>query len=143
MNEMSNSAQSVTMVKDGIHNPADTRHFMRIARPEHVITATIKGTEIARSARALKLKEVGYDIYDPVIYFPREDVRMERLKKSGKTTHCPLKGDTEYFDAVTDHGTVENAAWSYDRTIEIAREIQGYVGFDVRHAQVVEYTVQA
>ena len=101
---MSKSAESITLVKNGIHNPADARHFMRIARPAYTITATIKGTEIARSSQALKVKEVGFDVYDPVIYFPREDVQMVRLKKNEKSTHCPLKGDTEYFDAVTELG---------------------------------------
>jgi uncharacterized protein (DUF427 family) len=139
---MSDTTQTVTMVKDAIHNPADMRHFMRIARPEYTITATLNGTELARSSRALKLKEVGYDIYDSVIYFPREDVKMNQLEKNAKSTHCPLKGDTEYFDAITDQGRVENAAWSYDRTIDIAREIENYIGFDVRYAQIVEHTVQ-
>lgn len=140
---MSKSAESITLVKNGIHNPVNARHFMRIARPAYTITATIKGTEIARSSQALKVKEVGFDVYDPVIYFPREDVQMVRLKKNEKSTHCPLKGDTEYFDAVTELGTVENAAWSYDRTIEIAGEIQDYIGFDARFAQIIEHTVDA
>lgn len=139
---MSNNDNTVTLVKDAIHNPADARHFMRLGRPEHTITATVNGTEVARSTRALKLKEVGYDIYDPVVYFPREDVKMDRLQKNEKSTHCPLKGDTEYFDAVTDQGTVDNAAWSYDRTLEIAKEIENYIGFDVRYAQIVEHTTQ-
>ncbi len=139
---MSAESKAVTMVKDAIHNPADARHFMRIGHPEHPITVTVNGTELARSSQALKLKEVGYDIYDPVIYFPREDVEMERLEKNEKSTHCPLKGDTEYFNAVTDHGTVENAAWSYDRAIEIAKEIENYIGFDVRFAQVIEHTAE-
>ena len=139
---MSTESKTVTMVKDAIHNPADIRHYMRVARPEYTITATVNGTELARSSQALKLKEVGYDVYDPVIYFPRADVKMDRLEKNEKSTHCPLKGDTEYFDAVTDDGTVENAAWSYDRAIEIAKEIENYVGFDVRYAQIVEHTTQ-
>lgn len=140
---MSKNDKSVTMVKDAIHNPADARHFMRLGRPEYTITATVNGTELARSSQALKLKEVGYDIYDPVIYFPREDVNMERLQKNEKSTHCPLKGDTEYFNALTDQGTVDNAAWSYDRAIEIAKEIENYIGFDVRYAQIVEHTAQS
>ncbi len=140
---MSKNDKTVTMVKDAIYNPADARHFMRLGRPEYTISATVNGTELARSSRALKLKEVGYDIYDPVIYFPRDDVQMDRLQKNEKSTHCPLKGDTEYFDAVTDKGTVDNAAWSYDRAIEIAKEIENYIGFDVRYTQIVEHTVQS
>ena len=100
----------------------------------------VAGAEIARSTNAIKLKEVGFDIYDPVIYFPRADVEMERLTKNKKSTHCPLKGDTEYFDATLAVGRIENAAWSYERAIDIAKEIEGYIGFDVHHAVIVEYT---
>ena len=58
------AAKDVTMVKNGIHNPADARHFMRLGEPEYLITATLKGLELAHSNQALKLKEVGFDIYE-------------------------------------------------------------------------------
>lgn len=130
----------ITLVEGAIHNPADSRHFMRISRPDYLITAVVAGTELANSMNALKLKEVGFDIYDPVIYFPRADVEMGCLTKNKKSTHCPLKGDTEYFDATTAIGRIENAAWSYDRAIDIAKIIEGYIGFDARLAVIVEYT---
>ncbi len=134
-------SEAVTLVKNAIHNPADARHFMRIAEPTHTITATLGDTELARSTRALKLKEVAYDVYDPVIYFPREDVAMDHLVRSEKTSHCPLKGDTEYFDGVTAGGRVENVAWSYDRTIDRAAAIRDYIAFDARKVQIIEHTV--
>ena len=130
----------ITLVEGAIHNPSDSRHFMRISRPDHLITAVVAGTKIARSTNAIKVKEVGFDIYDPVIYFPRTDVEMEYLTKNKKSTHCPLKGDTEYFDATVAIGRIESAAWSYDRAIDVAKEIEGYIGFDVRHTVIVEYT---
>lgn len=133
-------SEAVTMVKGAIHNPDDARHFMRLSRPEYAITASVGGSEIARSSRAVKLKEVGFDIYDAVIYFPRDDVDMSRLKKNSRSTHCPLKGDTEYFDIETDGGTVSNGAWSYDRTIAIASELRDLVAFDTRQVAVVEHT---
>ena len=68
---------------------------------------------------------------------------MEHLIKNAKTTHCPLKGDTEYFDAQTPDGRIENVAWSYDRTIERAAALTGYIGFDSRLVQIMEYTTQA
>lgn len=134
--------QDLTLVKNAIHNPRDPRHFMRIARPAYPVTATLGETELARSTRALKLKEVAYDVYDPVIYFPREDVRMDRLRRTDKSTHCPLKGDTEYFDGIDNGQTVPEVAWSYNRTIEIAAELENYIAFDARHVQIVEHTTQ-
>lgn len=137
---MQNTGEPITLVKDAIHNPDEPRHFMRIARPQYPIVATAHGLELARSTRALKLKEVGRDVYDAIVYFPRSDVVMERLERTDKTTHCPLKGDTEYFDVLTDGGTIANAAWSYDRTLPFAREIAHYIAFDPHQVNVLEYT---
>lgn len=131
---------ALTLVRDAIHNPAEPRHFMRLARPAHRVTASLGGVELANTTRAIKLKEVASDIYDPVLYFPREDVAMDRLVRLEKSTHCPLKGDTEYFDAVVDGRRVDEVAWSYDRTLPIAAAIKDYVAFDTRKVQVVEYT---
>ena len=128
------------MVADAIHSPNDERHFMRIATPAYTVTATAQEQEIANSSGALKVKEVGFDVYDPVIYFPRRDVSMNYLAINEKTTHCPLKGDTEYFNIVLPTGTIENGAWSYNKTIEIAADLEGYIAFDVRHVQIIELT---
>ncbi len=76
------------------------------------------------------VKEVGRDLYDHVTYLPRAGVNMEALVPIDKTTHCPLKGDTEYFDVVVDGERVAEAAWSYVETIEVAAELNGRIAFD-------------
>ena len=75
-----------------------------------------------------------------VIYFPRADVAMDKLKKNTKTSHCPLKGDTEYFDLHSDGVRIDNIAWSYDRTIDIAAALQDRIGFDARLVNIAELT---
>lgn len=140
---MTTPNSDVTLVRDAIHNPAEPRHFMRLARPAHVITASLNGVELARSQRAIKLKEVARDIYDAVIYFPREDVDMGKLRRLDKSTHCPLKGDAEYFDAMINGVQVAEVAWSYDRTLEFAAAIRDYIAFYPQRVQIIEHTVQA
>ncbi len=135
--------EPVTLVKGAIHNPADARHFMRIAEPAHLVTATVGGVEIARSRRTRVVKEVGFDVYDPVHYFPRDDVDMARLLRSEKTTHCPLKGDTEYFDLELAGARIADAAWSYTRTLDGAAALKDRIGFDTRKVQVTEHTAEA
>lgn len=115
---------------------------MRIAEPQHLITATMNGTELARSTRALKIKEVAFDIYDPVIYFPREAVAMDLLKRTDKTTHCPIKGDTEYFDVVVGERSAKDAAWSYTKPLDGAKALDGLVAFDTTQVQIVEHTAE-
>lgn len=130
------TAEDVTLVKNAIHNPNEPRHFMRITPAAGRQVATLDGTVLADSDRAVVVKEVGRDIYDHVVYFPREDVNMAALDQVDRSTHCPLKGDTAYFDGLVDdrrHGAV---AWSYVETIDVAAELQDLVAFDAAQVTV-------
>lgn len=140
---MSNNSSDITLVRDAIHNPAEPRHFMRLGRPPYAVSASLGGTEIARSSRAIKLKEVGRDIYDAVIYFPREDVDMRRLVALAKSTHCPLKGDAVYFDGDIDGKHYAEVAWSYERSLAIAAEIKDYIAFYPQRVQIIEHSASS
>ncbi|MEM7365481.1 MAG: DUF427 domain-containing protein [Pseudomonadota bacterium] len=132
--------KAVTFVRDAVHSPQDVRHFMDIGRPAYTVTATINGKEVARSNRALKVKEVGRGVYDPALYFPREDVDMSCLEATEKTTHCPLKGDTTYFDLDLNGEHRKDVAWSYTSTIDDAGVIKDLVAFDNTQVQIIEHT---
>ncbi|MEL6983766.1 MAG: DUF427 domain-containing protein, partial [Actinomycetota bacterium] len=71
------------------------------------------------------------------VYFPRAGVNMEALEQIDRTTHCPLKGDTAYFDVVVDGERVGAAAWSYVDTIDEAVELRDLVAFDTTTVTVV------
>ncbi len=78
-------------------------------------------TEIARSKRGLELRENGYP---PVVYFPREDVRLETLERSDSTTYCPFKGHAAYFARGG-----KDVAWTYETPYDEVRVIANYVAF--------------
>ena len=80
------------------------------------------GQTVVDSRRVHMLHEAGIL---PVWYFPEEDVRMDLLRETGHTTHCPWKGDTRYF-AVSD---VEKAAWTYPEPVEGMERLRGLVAF--------------
>lgn len=122
--------EDITLVQNAIHNPSEPRHFMRVVSSDRERTAMIGETPVARSADALIVKEVGRDVYDHVTYFPRRDVDMDALIRIDKSTHCPLKGNTEYFDIVVDGERIAEAAWSYVDTIDEAAELRDLVAFD-------------
>jgi uncharacterized protein (DUF427 family) len=61
----------------------------------------------------------------PVWYFPEEDVRMDLLRETGHTTHCPWKGDSRYYAL----GDVEKAAWTYPEPIAGMERLKGLVAF--------------
>ncbi len=111
------STNPATLVENAIHNPTEPRHFMRVVLAAGRHTVTAAGVTVADSERAVVVKEVGLDIYDPILYFPREDVAMDLLTPTDKTTHCPLKGDTEYFDLQTEDQRIVDFAWSYVRMV--------------------------
>ena len=126
---------SVTLVRDAIHNPDEPRHFMRVVPAPARQVAVAAGRRIASSERAVVVKEVGRDIYDPVVYFPRDDVDMASLVGIDKSTYCPLKGDTEYFDIVLDDDRLSEAAWSYV-TMRLGDELKDLIAFDPRQVHV-------
>ena len=84
------------------------------------------GAVIGESTRALELREGSYD---PVIYFPREDVAMAFLDPSDRTTTCPHKGEASYFTIVTKSNTLPDAVWSYENPKEGVEAIAGHLAF--------------
>jgi uncharacterized protein (DUF427 family) len=88
----------------GLHRIRTRPHRGRV-RVEH------DGVTLADTARAVRLDETGAP---PRYYVPREDVRLELLRPSAKTSHCPFKGDATYWSAPG----AEDAFWSYDAPSE-------------------------
>lgn len=84
------------------------------------------GAVLGESQNALELSEGSYD---PVIYFPRSDIAMAFLDASDQTTHCPFKGDANYFSIVTKSTTLENAAWSYEDPKDAVARIKDHLAF--------------
>jgi uncharacterized protein (DUF427 family) len=105
--------------------------------PDHPITieparrrwrAVFANHVIADSADALVLKEAGYP---PVVYFPREDVGMEYMSRQPKVTHCPYKGDANYYSILMDGQFAENGVWTYETPFDDMAAIAGRLAFDL------------
>jgi uncharacterized protein (DUF427 family) len=108
---------------------------MRLPGPDHPITisanprrirVTAGDTMIAETSHALSLKEASYPA---VQYVPRGDAKMELLKRTERVTHCPYKGDANYFSIAADGKTIENAIWTYETPFPAMAEISGYLAF--------------
>ncbi|MBT8415491.1 MAG: DUF427 domain-containing protein [Boseongicola sp.] len=84
------------------------------------------GAVLAESQNALELTEGSHG---PVIYFPREDIAMDFLDASERTSHCPHKGDASYFSIVTKSTTIQDAALSYENPKESFADIAGHLAF--------------
>ena len=87
------------------------------------VQVTVGGEVIADSKNATQMAE---GTYPPVYYFPRSDVKMDRLERTSHKTHCPFKGDASYYSF---KGGAENAVWSYETPYDEMQAIAGLVAF--------------
>lgn len=135
---------TITMAKATIHNPDEPRHFMKLHPVERLITIRRNGEVIARSTRALRLKEIGLDLYEPALYLPREDI-IAPMADSDTSTRCPLKGDASYLSLTNADGTVivPDIAWYYPAPIDVAAQITGLVSFYTNHVSIEESPLDA
>ena len=101
-------------------------------RPDHPIAvspagvrikASFNGELVADTRDALAMKEGSYPV---VYYFPRKDVKMERLERSAHGTHCPFKGDASYFSL---KDGPRDAVWSYEQPFDEMLAIKEYLAF--------------
>ena len=90
------------------------------------VRVELGGEAVADSARTLLLREEGCP---PVHYFPREDVRMDLLVRTGRTTRCPYKGVASYWTVEAGGRAAGNAVWSYERPIPGMAAIAGRLAF--------------
>ncbi|MBR0696372.1 DUF427 domain-containing protein [Bradyrhizobium lablabi] len=101
-------------------------HPMTITPNPKRVRVTADGVVIAETTRALTLKEAKYP---PVQYVPREDANMALLDRTERTTHCPYKGDANYFSVKANGKTLDNAIWTYETPFPAMAELTGHLAF--------------
>ena len=70
-----------------------------------------------------------YEVVEGNIYFPESSIKRAFFKDSDTHSHCPWKGDASYYDIHVNGETNHDAAWYYPRTLEAAKNIEGYIAF--------------
>src|SRR6266566_2785488 len=96
-----------------------TASILERRNPEHSIDVEVSprwvrvqfnGETIADSKRVKTLRESNHL---PVYYFPREDVRMDRMHPTDNSTTCPYKGNASSWTIRVGDREAVNAVWSY------------------------------
>ena len=100
--------------------------------PDHRITTNpagvrvrvkLDGEVIADTRDAIRLEEGDYPA---VYYFPRKDVKMDRLVRSKHQTVCPFKGTASYYSLANG---AENAVWTYETPYDEVSVIKERLAF--------------
>jgi uncharacterized protein (DUF427 family) len=84
------------------------------------------GVVLADSTNARVLFETGLP---PRWYLPKTDLRMDLLVPTGTVTHCPYKGQAQYWSVQMGDRLVRDLAWSYRTPLPESQKIAGLVAF--------------
>ncbi|MEQ7122897.1 DUF427 domain-containing protein [Actinopolymorpha sp. B11F2] len=96
-----------------------------LASSRHV-RVEVDGVTVAESAHPTLLFETGLPLR---YYLPKTHVRMDLLTPSATATHCPYKGQAEYW-SVTVNGTEHpDLAWSYRTPLPESQKVAGLIAF--------------
>ena len=109
-------------------------HRITITPAQLHVEVRLGGEKLAESDRVVLLDETGLPTR---YYFPREDVRTELLRPTGRRTTCPFKGRASYWSAEVGGEVHEDLVWSYETPIPRAQEIAGLMCFYSERAELV------
>ena len=84
------------------------------------------GEVVADSRRTLSVQETKHE---PVVYFPKDDVRSEFMERTDHETFCPFKGEASYWTLRVGDYASENTIWGYEDPFEEVAKLAGYVAF--------------
>lgn len=113
----------------------EKRHYAVYDNYHRLLTIKIGGEVIAKTTRAIIVKEVGKGVYDPVFYLPKEDVILPLKLEKGRTSTCPIKGEASYWMPITP--TLNYFAWSYENPNPRAKKIKGYIAFNLEQVTLI------
>lgn len=108
-------------------HPKDPYKRIEILQALRQIEVKVHGKTVAKSPSSMHLHETSLITR---FYLPLASVDQSVLRKSDLVTHCPYKGDAEYYDVVIDgQEVVKNSVWYYRNPTQESAGIAGLVCF--------------
>ncbi len=106
---------------------------VELERDPNQVRVRFNGEVIAESGRTLVVRETKHE---PVVYFPREDVRRELFERTDHESFCPFKGEASYWTLRVGDRKEDNVAWSYEDPFEQVDGIKGYFAFYLDRVEI-------
>jgi uncharacterized protein (DUF427 family) len=107
-------------------HPRDPYTRVDILASSRHVRVEVGGATIAESASPRLLFETGLPAR---YYLPKTHVRLDLLIPSATVTHCPYKGQAEYWSVPSPDGVQPDRAWSYRTPLPESQKIAGLIAF--------------
>jgi uncharacterized protein (DUF427 family) len=107
-------------------HPRDPYTRVDILPSSRHVRIEVAGVTVAESASPRLLFETGLP---PRYYLPKTHVRMDLLVPTDTVSHCPYKGQAEWWSVRTGDTVHDDLAWSYRSPLPESQKIAGHVAF--------------
>src|SRR5665811_1621279 len=113
-------------ISDGQESVWDYPRPPRVESDSRRVIVEFAGAVIADTTSAFRVLETSHP---PVFYIPPEDVRVELLTATARTSSCEFKGEARYYDLVVGDRVSESVGWCYPDPMTGFGQIQHAIAF--------------
>jgi uncharacterized protein (DUF427 family) len=107
-------------------HPRDPYTRIDILPSSRHVRIEIDGVTVAESSNPTLLFETGLPVR---YYLPKTHVRLDLLTHTDSESHCPYKGQAEYWSVKTGDTVHEDIAWSYPTPLPESLGVAGHIAF--------------
>jgi uncharacterized protein (DUF427 family) len=107
-------------------HPRDPYTRVDILPSSRHVRVEVDGVTVAESASPRLLFETGLPVR---YYLPKTHVRLELLSPTDSVSHCPYKGQAEWWSVGAGDNLHEDLAWSYRTPLPESHKVAGLIAF--------------
>lgn len=107
-------------------HPRDPYKRLDVLASSRHVEVVVNGVKVAESHQPRIVFETSLP---PRYYVPLSDVRMDLLRASHTTTHCPYKGTATYWSLAIGDEVFEDLVWMYRAPFPESQKIAGLASF--------------
>lgn len=107
-------------------HPRDPYTRIDILPSSRHVRIEVDGVTVAESSNPTLLFETGLPVR---YYLPKTHVRLDLLTHTDSESHCPYKGQAEYWSVRTGDAVHGDIAWSYPTPLPESLGVAGHIAF--------------